>query len=267
MVARYMPTDYPEDAPARFRLYGVGLGKTGTVSLSGMFGVHWRSAHEPDWQEIIRAGLHPDAMRNGDYLMSPELERIVRAWPWEMNSSTLNYHLMPLIGRVHPDARFVLTVRDPVAWVASMCRHESDKPRRTHWDWWEIRRMRFRPDLYRHRKSDMALARLGLFSLEGYLRYYARHNARVLAHVPAGRLLVVGVEQLSLRATVARLAAFAGIPADRIARERSRMHFSESRFDLFAHVPRDVVEAAAAEYCGEVWAALRRRAGIPETAR
>ncbi|MCC7271596.1 MAG: sulfotransferase [Alphaproteobacteria bacterium] len=264
MVARYMPPDYPEDAPARFRLYGVGLGKTGTVSLAGMFGVRWRSAHEPDWRAIIRLGLDPDASRRGDFLASPALATLVRGWPWEMNSSTLNYHLLPLIRRVHPEARFVLTVRDPVSWVASVCRHESTRPRRTHWDWWEIRRLRFRPDIYRHRADDQALARLGLFSLEGYLRYYARHNRKVLEEVPGDRLLVLAVDRLSRPEEIARLAGLAGIPVATIARERSRMHVSETPFDLFSVVDRKVVEDAAASYCGEIWETLRQRAGITD---
>lgn len=179
-----------------------------------------------------------------------------------MNSSTLNYHLLPLIRRVHPDARFVLTVRDPVSWVASICRHESTRPRRTHWDWWELRRIRFRPDLYRHGEADAGLARLGLFSLEGYLRWYARHNRRALELLPAETLLVTAMDRLSQPAELERLADFAGVAPDRLARERSHMHVSDTPFDLFDVVDRGVVEAAAELHCGPVWRALRMRAGL-----
>ncbi|WP_374448939.1 sulfotransferase [Stella sp.] len=262
MVANYLPADYPPDAPPRFRLYGIGLGKTGTISLCGMFGGHFRSTHEPDWRRLIRLALHPDGSRAGDFFFSAPLQALVAGWQWEMNSSTLNYHLVPLIRRLQPEAKFVLTVREPVSWVASMCRHESTRPRSTHWDWWELRRFRFRPDLYRHGRADAALERAGLFSLEGYLRWYARQNRKAMEMLPADTLLVVAVDRLSHPDEIARLAAFAGVAPDRLARERAHLHVSDTPFDLFDLVDRRTVEAAAEAICGDVWQALRRRAGL-----
>ncbi len=262
MVANYLPTDYPADAPPRFRLYGIGLGKTGTISLCGMFGGRFRSTHEPDWRRIIRLALHPDGNRAGDFFHSQPLQALVAGWRWEMNSSTLNYHLLPLIRRLQPEAKFVLTVREPVSWVASMCRHESTRPRSTHWDWWELRRFRFRPDLYRHGAADAALDEAGLFSLEGYLRWYARQNRRAMELLPPESLLVVAVDRLSEPDEMARIAAFAGIDAAMLARERAHMHVSDTPFDLFGLVDRRAVEVAAEEHCGAVWSALRQRAGL-----
>lgn len=262
MVANYLPADWPADAPPRFRLYGIGLGKTGTISLCGMFGSHFRSTHEPDWRRIIRLALHPDGSRAGDFFFSPPLQALVAGWGWEMNSSTLNYHLIPLIRRLQPEAKFVLTVRDPVSWVASICRHESTRPRSTHWDWWEMRRFRFRPDLHRYGEADAALEGAGLFPLAGYLHWYARHNRKALDVLPPERLLVTAVDRLSRPDEIARLAAFAGVAPDRLARERSHMHVSDTPFDLFDLVDRGAVEAAAEAICGAVWQDLRRRAGI-----
>ena len=260
-MSTYWSDDHPRDAPPRFRLFGIGIGKTGTHSLAGLFSDRYRSAHEPDWRTLIRHCLDPDVARRGDFFMSRPLIALAASWPWEMNASTLNYHLIPLLRRLAPDAGYVLTVRDPVGWLASITRHESTRPRQSQPLWWEIRRFRFRPDLFPHRDYDRALDALGLFSIEGYLRYWRRHHANALAEVPDDRMAVVAVDDLDRPATVARLAALAGIPVDTLRPDRGRQFVSDTPFDLFAHVERDRVAALAEEICGDLWRDLQRRSG------
>lgn len=43
---------FPEH-PRRFHAYGVGMGKTGTVTLHIMFSKHYRTAHEPEQRFLV----------------------------------------------------------------------------------------------------------------------------------------------------------------------------------------------------------------------
>ena len=100
------------------RVIGAGFGRTGTTSLKLAleylgFGpcYHFieirRARHMSDWLQIAR-GIKPDWDRLFQHYVA------TTDWPAATYFEELARH--------YPDARVILTSRDPVAWHASICR-------------------------------------------------------------------------------------------------------------------------------------------------
>src|SRR5438034_10103384 len=101
----------------RLRLYGVGNGKSGTTSLTQMFG-SYRAAHEIDRARFV-------ALASKVWL--GELDTSSARVRHELRRRTLRYHLeVDVAGHIsvfagtladmYADARFVLLIRDCFSW-------------------------------------------------------------------------------------------------------------------------------------------------------
>lgn len=96
--------------------------------------------------------------------------------------------------------------------------------------WRQLRDYRFRPATHFHPAEEIALQEHGLYSLDGYLSYWALHNATVLRKVPSERLLVARTDEIKKR--VLDICKFANIPEASANRERSHS-FSACRNSTF----------------------------------
>lgn len=230
----------------RARLYCVGTAKSGTHSVAEMFDRSVRSWHEPDGNDVIdvvlqasRGELTPSDIRH--YLK--QRDRRLRL---DVDSSQLNYWLLGDLLKLFPDARFVLTIRDCYSWLDSFL---NDSLRRsTTGAWLRLRDHRFRPDLHRHPPEERVLEHRGLYTLDGYLGYWADHNSTVLESVPADRLLVVRTDDLS--ASARQIAAFAGIPHSSTIAERTHAFRNPTKFGLLREIDTDHLEQKVRQHCG-----------------
>ena len=167
----------------RFQAYGLGVSKSGTTSLARVCLPRYRSAHEPEWREVMRFILEvADGRRSEEELRRWVVERDARL-RLEMDSSHLNSWLVEHLVAAFPKAKFVLLIRDPYSWLTSIVsrhgfRRASKDPLRV-----EFFRVRF-PPIPADPEQERALAGLGLPSLSSYLCYWGEHNRRMLAAVP-----------------------------------------------------------------------------------
>lgn len=187
----------------RFRVFGVGMAKSGTHSIAGLFATHYRAAHEPEASEWIDAILARAAGRLGDDAIDDDLRRMDRRLRLEVNASLLNGFLVDRLVRVFPDARFVLTVREPLAWLDSMINQQLGRPCPSRWR--RLRDLRFGTPA-EHPPAELPLAERGLYTLDGYFADWAAHNRRVLDAVPAARRIVIGTHAIA--EAIPRLASF-----------------------------------------------------------
>jgi hypothetical protein len=140
-----------------------------------------------------------------------ELRRFVierdRRLRLDVDSSFLNIYLLDQLVELFPDAKFILTIRNPYAWLDSMVNQQLSRKRSPKWS--QLRDSVFRPDLFTHSNEELALKEEGLYTLDGYLSGWTRHNRKVIDTVPKERLLIVRTDMIS--ESIDDFAAFAGV--------------------------------------------------------
>ena len=248
----------------RFRLYGVGNGKSGTRSLAQMFDFY-RSGHEVDFARlaILAAGvLTGDIQADSPRVRAALRRRSVR---FHLDVDVAGF-LSPFAGTLallYSDAKFVLLIRDCFSWLDSRVDHNLRLPSSLHPAWKAYFGALYGRYDDRFTSQEDVLRDAGLRPIASYLRSWADLTERVLRSVPADQLLVLRTEDLDRSAGM--LARFAGAPASTVrdARRGSRPY----RVGLVGQVPVPFVVEQAREYCGPLmerywgadWCELRTR--------
>lgn len=242
--------------PRRFHAFAVGMAKSGTHSIDSMFRPRYRSAHEPE-EDILLGHV----LRMADGSSSEDVVRYLaeagRRMKLEMNSSQLNYFVLPHLVEMFEQARFVLTVREPLAWLDSMVNQQLGLPCPERW--LRLRDLRFGvPSEFPAEEGP--LAERNLYTLAGYLSYWARHNMDVLRQVPANRLLVVETQRLTHSAE--SIAEFVGVPASTLDAGAADTFKAPRRFDVVSLLDEAYLDAAVERFCGPVIEACRARVEV-----
>lgn len=227
------------------KLFCVGDEKTGTHSVAGLFRA-FRAEHEPeahDLRPLVEARLRGEPVDDAIKAYVADKERRLRL---EVDSSFLNGEIIDLLVRWYPDARYVLTLREPRSWLDSkinqMITYKSPR-------WIELRALRHGPP-EGHPPEERALAERGLPTLDGFFAEYARFNADVVEHVPADRLLVLRTPDIRERAD--RLASFAGVPLDTLDLERSHEFQGPVKHHVLDELDPAYLKAKLHEHCDAV---------------
>jgi len=239
---------FPYLRPRRFHAFGVGMPKSGTHSLDTMFRAY-RTYHEPERARVIRIIM---ARRDGELPASDarkQVRRLDRRKWLEFNSSWFNYFLLDLLLEEFPHAKFVLTIRDCYSWLDStfnqlLGREHEEYQRQFHR--WYAESM----SPGSHQEGDRVLAEHGLWPLDGWLRLWSQHNARVLAMVPSDRLLIIRTQDI--RHDIPRLAEFLGVPPETLDASRSHEYKAEKKFGLLSEIDEDYLEACVQARCKDL---------------
>ena len=236
----------------KFKAYCVGMAKTGTVSMHIMFSQH-RSAHEPDRRILVGKIL---AFANGKIDKSKLIKYIKhrdRRLGLEMDSSHLNYHLIDILVNEFSEAKFILTIRDCYSWVESAINFFVARPLfRFHWSQHHLRalrRLRFRANEFKHTKEEKILADNECYTLDGYFSFWREHNSKVLATVPADRLLVVKTREINQR--VPDIENFLGIESGTLI-NRVHANVGSKKFHILSQIDKDFLEEKANLHCKEL---------------
>ena len=194
--------------PPQYTLFGVGPARTGTRCLAACFAPPIRAAHEPEAAALLallRARHEGDL---SEVAWRAALRERAARLALDVDVAHANYFLLDVLLDEFPDSRFVLTWRNPRDWLESFINHQFAHPHvGDHWRW--LRELRFRPAEHPHTIWDAALQTRGLYALDGYLAYYARHLREVRTKVAPARLLTLRTEALDQANSA--IARFAGI--------------------------------------------------------
>lgn len=228
----------------RVQVYCAGSAKSGTHSIAAMFDGTARASHEPGAKELLDAvllrannGFTPDAWRQ--YV----LRRDRQLW-LEVDSSHLNVHLLDVLVRERPDARFILTIRDCYSWLESMINHQLNKRGPLGiWPTWAPFAMR--ATQFTHPPEEAALKERGLFTLDGYFSHWADLNTTVLNVVPEERLLVVRTNEISQQAE--QIARFAGLP--RSPSGQTHAYKAKAKHSVLSSIDPDHLRRKVEQYC------------------
>ena len=234
--------------PRRLRLYGLGNGKSGTTSLTQMFGAY-RAAHEINRNRVRAVGTK---------ILTGEIDAHSARVRAELRRRSVRYHLevdvaghlavfADPLARMYPDARFVLLVRDCFSWLDSVVEQQirslrvglvRDSYYRAKYQWDDES---FAPEEATLRDAD-------LLPIASWYRGWAAMNQRVVDAVPADRLLVVRTEDLDRSAPM--LARFAGVPESTVRTVHANRNPSPT--GLLGTVPASFIVEQAREHCAPV---------------
>ena len=164
------------DKPRPTKVFGVGLSRTGTVSLNAALSLlGYQAKHFPPPLQVVAAAEKYGALTDT---------------PVALHVETLD--------RLHPGAKFVLTVRDEQAWLDSCRRHWAGRdPTTPGWRW-----------------NRRAVYGIETFDEAVFLRVYREHVERVTHYFAdrPGKLLVLNV---CAGEGYERLCPFLNLPARR----------------------------------------------------
>ncbi len=234
--------------PRKIQVYCTGTAKSGTNSIAALLGNQLRACHEPESEKLIDKIF--DIAAGG--VEKRQLQRFLvrrdrRLW-LEVDSSQLNVFFINELVTLFPDAKFILTIRNPYSWLDSFINHQLS--REASHNWIKLRNFRFRPDVHSHAKEESILKDRGLYALDGYLSYWEYHNRTVLDAVPIGRLLVVRTDEITRNAE--NIGRFVGGSSSNLDVEKSHSFKAKRKFGVVDQIDQMYLDEKIMEHCGDL---------------
>lgn len=223
-------------------LFCVGMMKTGTHSIASM--VEASSGHEPETHVLWHLYRRVKRGAVGRAHQAEVLRARAALLDLDVEANWLLTLHLPALVEGFPHARFLLTVREPRAWVNSVINQEVGGQNRPYvWAWRELF------GGYDHPPAERALKAHGHFSLEGYLRRWSTYHERALRILPPQRTLVIRTADIT--DCTEAIAAFSGHAA---ARDQSRQYVrTEKPHEIATLVDEEHVKAQVARFAGATW--------------
>lgn len=236
----------------RFQAYVLGLPKTGSTSLTTLFG-NYRAAHEWRMGELVSAGLR---YRNGQtdsdqfwFEVTPRLSQPAL----EMDSATCHHLYAEELVHRFDHAVFIHSVRDVGGWITSLLdmalRYRLGRARVGHdYTSTELDYIQEMTDgQYDHTApldEDDAACIVPL------MRYWAEHMHRMARELPADRSLTVRTSALSDQ--VPQIAELCGIPVETLRKDLAHTNQSPLRFDRMAAFDSSEMRHAYEQHCADI---------------
>lgn len=233
----------------KFQAYCIGMPKSGTHSIDGLFGNNYRSLHEPEFENTWNTLLSYDkGEMNENQLHDILRARDRRLW-LELDSSNLNYYLMDFLLHEFPESKFILTIRDCQSWLASAVNHRITRKqsvKRTI----EKDQFRFGSNVFQYDAEEKILESYGLPSINVLLTYWAIHNQTAIRTIPQERLLVLRTDEIS--GSAERIAEFLDIPSRTLNQERSHLFRKPKRENVLAQIDPEYLYTKINQHCSEL---------------
>jgi hypothetical protein len=238
-----------------FHAYCVGAARTGTQSISELFRDHYRAGHEVDSELTLEHCF--------DYLEGKISERAFRdfikarddALFLEMDSSTHNFYLVPALVEMFPDAKFLIPIREPRAWLNSYVDYGLNNRQRAGTSKVSPQRQRmarFRyGELYEsYSEGEDVLKEFRMPSIEALLLYFQTHYQTLLRIIPEERRVIY--DTATLGQSLPRISEFLRIPVSTLNSRRAHSHKSSGSHDVLTKLPASWLEARIEARCGDL---------------
>jgi len=153
------------------------------------------SSHEPETHTL----LHLYQLQKRNHITQREQGQILKArdtYLWlELESNWMLGLVVAGLYTAFPEAKYILTVRDPISWLESEINQE-----------YEIGNTEPYVSAFKEMFGDAQyspqeekLMRHGLYSLDGYLTYWSAYHEQVVNLIPQDQLMIVPTAQISHR--------------------------------------------------------------------
>lgn len=241
--------------PRRFVAYGIGLEKSGTHSLASMFAKNYRSEHELGVGEINPLAV---SYKKGETSQEEIIHVLSRRdkYAWlEMDVSHPHIHYLELLLKINPNAKFILTVREPKSWLNSVFNQHVHREKRSYFDVLNEYRYGFLCEQKYTEKDSILKEKYQLYPLKSYLAYWNYHIDRALQMIPEKNLMVIMTENLN--DSIPRLAKFLRVPVGRIDHLQSHSYRARRKDSIIAEVDQDFLDAMVTRYCGAIYSKVQ----------
>jgi len=259
----------PETVPKRFHLINLSLPKTGSLSLTAIFG-RYRSSHDYLLQETVSRYLD---WRQGQFALA-DVQKFLRyrdqLGNFEVDSATFHYLAMEQVMSTFPEAKFYVSIRNGADWIVSLTemlhnfygpgqfleKHGIDKK-------FVLRYFShilpgFSPDAFSEiRKFNVSLRHILPVMAELWGRT-SLAQLQLVKSLPRERILLVKTEDISHSLT--KMAQFAGVPVDTLDSSRTHMHKDFRAAAIRDHIGTEALEKAVRPWQMRVDAALKELA-------
>lgn len=249
-LSRHYPKipGYRRLRPKQCQVFGVGSPKTGTHSLAGLFEKHFRTLHEAEASAEIHlfSRLHQGLCRPGE-IQQWFADRSHRLW-LECDVSHLHGHFAAEIAEALPEAKFILTMRDPFTWLDSSFNQSLGRPANETWA--RMRKLVYGelPDQYP--EQEIILQKNGLYPVTALLNRWAERIERVTAAIPAERLLII--QTTELKHSAGRIADFCGINPRLLLMKRAHQFPARRKIGLLDKIDKQYLDTLVEARCGNI---------------
>jgi hypothetical protein len=219
-----------------------------------MFLKNYRSDHEHGVGEINPMAVDFRMGKiSSEELKAALLRRDRYAW-LEMDASHPHVHYLEFLLEINPDAKYILTFREPVAWLNSVFNQHLHKEKRPYFD--VLHNYRYQQLCpANHSENDIFLRdKYTLYPLESYLKYWNYHILRVLNLVPTQQLLVISTENLSKSAS--KLADFLNLPQNTIDTLQSHSYKATKKDGIVDLFEPEFLDGLLNKHCHELYSKL-----------
>lgn len=239
---------WPVLRPRRIHAYNLGMGRTGTTAMASIF-ASFRTAHEPMGKETISVLERYWKEELPEQDVRAFLRKRDRVHRFEFESTPFLGPFATQLAQLFPEAKFLLTVREPYTWLRSAIDKCVNTPRTEH----PSHVVKLRDLCYgvlpkTHPEQEQALERYNLHTLGGFLQYWGWHNQTVLNNIPDHRLLLIPTS--TLNEAISQVGDFVGVDSEALARP-GRQNQSSTRNGILAEVEEKYVRECIEKHCGK----------------
>jgi transcriptional regulator with XRE-family HTH domain len=232
----------------RFQAYCLGLAKTGTVSIGGIFS-NYRNGHEfQQWEthQMIIQYRRQQISRQEFKIFLQDRDAVGCL---EMDTAHFNRHYVDILAQEYPEAKFVCLIRDCYSWVNSKLNYFII-PEREALQSQELPNG-FPFDLPRgacEAKEEL------ICNFDRYidipLTFWAAEYRAMIARLPRERSLIVRTHDIANQ--VETMAHLVGVPPETLVKERSHLNKGQYRLNIFDRYDHNWLQQKFDTHCGEL---------------
>jgi len=223
------------------RIYNLGIEKTGTTSIAGIFG-NYNSVHEYSFSETIHKiydWKNNIINRNDfvDYINNREERRKLPV----VDSSSFNHYYADILLEKFSDAKFILTIRNIESWFASdinmIYNYYAGFQNSWRKKYFNIRtdsKYNIFPKLSKKSeiKNHLTQILLNTDMIKDFLRYYYDSNLKIVNLIPSNKLLIINTNNIS--SSMKEISSFCEIPESELLIKNSNRNIKIDNEDYFS---------------------------------
>lgn len=207
-------------------VYCVGAAKTGTTSIAQSFNGPLRTAHEPEVEQTTQLIVGFLSGRVNESQLLNELRKRDKRLNLELESSHPLGYVAPYLVRLFPEAKFIVTIRDPKSWLKSRINfHQHRQPQA----WQAYRDYIWSRHHQGYSAEESVLQDHGLYSVRAYLKQYLEQYQILFDALPQDRTLIIKTHEINQ--LIPKVEAFLGMQFERAPVHTNQLVSEQSLYD------------------------------------
>lgn len=236
--------------PKKFQVFCLGVPRTGTASIAGIFQARYRAEHEPEniytTKKIID---YVNSSISKRQMISFIKNRDKCLW-LELESSHFSYFYLDILLSEFENAKFILLIRDCYSWLNSYINHQLGRPLSLKTGFWKKLRDIYFNNNFKYSEEEQILSEHGLYTIDGYLSRWKTYNEEILSLVPKDRLMIIRTFEIDRN--IENIEKFLDIPINSLDRSKLHLNKHTQGFDLLSKIDKKFLKKKFDLYCKDL---------------